>query len=157
MHRGLDEHQVKKRSFAFTVGYIYCFRTYSVYLSLRLPAQILYAGIHLPPQREARALPRRALKWTASERKLVTKETHQGCLSFLFKSPLLCKGEARALPRRHRIAKVRAAVKPAVGGLPSSATVQRQGAAPRHLPQGEGKSRSEAAGFHKKIFPFVRL
>ena len=31
-----------------------------MYLSLRLPAQILYTGIHLPPQREARALPRRA-------------------------------------------------------------------------------------------------
>ena len=58
--RGADEHRVKKRSFAFSVGYIYCFRTYLVYLSLRLPAQILYAGIHLPPQREARALPRRA-------------------------------------------------------------------------------------------------
>ena len=56
--RGVDEHQMKKQSFAFSVGYIYCFRTYSVYLSLRLPAQILYAGIHLPPQREARALPR---------------------------------------------------------------------------------------------------
>ena len=50
----------EKQSFAFTVGYIYCFRIYSVYLSLRLPAQILYAGIHLPPQREARALPRHA-------------------------------------------------------------------------------------------------
>ena len=58
--RGADEHQMKRRSFAFAVDYIYCFRTYSVYLSLRLPAQILYAGIHLPPQREARALPRRA-------------------------------------------------------------------------------------------------
>ena len=88
MHRGADEHQVKKRSFAFAVGYIYCFRTYSVYLSLRLPAQILYAGIHLPPQREARALPRHALEWTASEMKIVTKETHQGCLLFSFKSPL---------------------------------------------------------------------
>ena len=52
------------------------------------------------PQREARALPRHALKSTASERKIVTKETHQGCLSFLFKSPLPCKGEARALPCR---------------------------------------------------------
>ena len=52
---------MKKRSFAFAIVYIKCFRTYSVYLSLRLPAQILYAGIHLPPQREARALPRRAL------------------------------------------------------------------------------------------------
>ena len=50
---------MKKRSFAFAIVYIKCFRTYSVYLSLRLPAQILYAGIHLPPQREARALPRR--------------------------------------------------------------------------------------------------
>ena len=49
MHRGADEHQVKMRSFAFAVDYIYCFRTYSVYLSLRLPAQILYAGIHLCP------------------------------------------------------------------------------------------------------------
>ena len=101
--RGADEHGAKKRSFAFALVYIKCFRTYSVYLSLRLPAQILYAGIHLPPQREARALPRRAPKLTASERKIVTKETHQGCLSFLFKSPLPCKGEARALPRRAQI------------------------------------------------------
>ena len=60
LHRGVDEHRVKKRSFAFSLVYIKCFRTYSMYLSLRLPAQILYAGIHLPPQREARALPRRA-------------------------------------------------------------------------------------------------
>ena len=60
LHRGEDEHRVKKRSFAFTLAYIKCFRTYSLYLSLRLPAQILYAGIHLPPQREARALPRSA-------------------------------------------------------------------------------------------------
>ena len=64
--RGVDEHGVKKRSFAFSLAYIKCFRTYSLYLSLRLPAQILYAGIHLPPQREARALPRRAQKSTAS-------------------------------------------------------------------------------------------
>ena len=47
--RGVDEHRVKKRSFAFALVYIKCFRTYSVYLSLRLPAQILYAGIHLCP------------------------------------------------------------------------------------------------------------
>ena len=136
MHRGADEHRVKKRSFAFAVGYIYCFRTYSLYLSLRHGAFILYTPRHrcplavsrscfgirlaladgsgLPfslypppaalesqtPQREARALPRHALKSTASERKIVTKETHQGCLSFLFKSPLPCKGEARALPCR---------------------------------------------------------
>ena len=66
LHQGADEHQVKKRSFAFAIVYIKCFRTYSVYLSLRLPAQILYAVIHLPPQREARALPRRAPKSTAS-------------------------------------------------------------------------------------------
>ena len=49
MHRGLDEHQMKRRSFAFVLAYIKCFRTYSVYLSLRLPAQILYAGIHFCP------------------------------------------------------------------------------------------------------------
>ncbi len=61
LYHGVDEHQMKRRSFAFAVDYIYCFRTYSVYLSLRLPAQILYAGIHLPPQREARALPHRAM------------------------------------------------------------------------------------------------
>ena len=47
--RGVDEHQMKRRSFAFYLAYIKCFRTYSVYLSLRLPAQILYAGIHLCP------------------------------------------------------------------------------------------------------------
>ena len=47
--RGADEHGAKKRSFAFSLVYIKCFRTYSAYLSLRLPAQILYAGIHLCP------------------------------------------------------------------------------------------------------------
>ena len=66
LHQGADEHQVKKRSFAFSLAYIKCFLAYSLSLSLRLPAQILYAGIHLPPQREARALPRRAQKSTAS-------------------------------------------------------------------------------------------
>ena len=49
LHRGADEHGAKKRSFAFTLAYIKCFRTYSLYLSLRLPAQILYAGIHICP------------------------------------------------------------------------------------------------------------
>ena len=96
--RGVDEHQVKKRSFAFTVGYIYCFRTYSVYLSLRLPAQILYAGIHLPPQREARALPRRTLRLTASERKIVTKETHQGCVFVQVAFALQRRGEGASAP-----------------------------------------------------------
>ena len=49
LHRGLDENQVKKRSFAFAGGYTYCFLAYSLSLSLRLTAQILYAGIHLCP------------------------------------------------------------------------------------------------------------
>ena len=40
--RDIDEHRVKKRSFAFTVGYIYCFRTYSLYLSFRHGVLILY-------------------------------------------------------------------------------------------------------------------
>ena len=60
LHHGIDAHQVKKRSFAFTVSYIYCFRTHLVYLSFRHGVFILYTPCHLPPQREARALPRRA-------------------------------------------------------------------------------------------------
>ena len=87
LHRGEDEHRVKKRSFAFALAYIKCFRTYSAYLSFRHGVLILY---------------RRAPKLTASERKIVTKETHQGCLSFLFKSPLLAKarrGRSRAVHR----------------------------------------------------------
>ena len=57
--RGVDEHGAKKRSFDFTLVYIKCFRTYSVYLSLRHGVFILYTPCHLPPQRGARALPRR--------------------------------------------------------------------------------------------------
>ena len=40
--RDIDEHRVKKWSFAFTVGYIYCFRTYLLYLSFRHGVLILY-------------------------------------------------------------------------------------------------------------------
>ena len=92
MLRGADEHGAKKRSFAFALVYIKCFRAYSVYLSLRHGVFILYTPCHLPPQREARALPRRAPKLTASERKIVTKETHQGCV---FYSRRLCLAKAR--------------------------------------------------------------
>ena len=49
MHRGVDEHRVKKRSFAFSVGYIYCFRTYSMYLSFRHGVFILYTPCHRCP------------------------------------------------------------------------------------------------------------
>ena len=56
MHHGIDAHQVKKRSFAFTVSYIYCFRTHLVYLSFRHGVFILYTPCHLPPQREPRSL-----------------------------------------------------------------------------------------------------
>ena len=59
LHQSVDEHQMKRRSFAFAVGYIYCFRTHLVYLSFRHGVFILYTPCHLPPQREARALPRR--------------------------------------------------------------------------------------------------
>ena len=53
------------------------------------------------------------------------------------------KGKARAAAAPcTEFAKVHAEVKPAVSGLPSSVTVQCQGTAPRHLPQGEGKSSS---------------
>ena len=58
LHQGVDEHGAKKRSFAFTLVYIKCFRTYSVYLSFRHGVLILRTPCHLPPQREARALPR---------------------------------------------------------------------------------------------------
>ena len=144
MHRGIDEHRVKKRPFAFALVYIKCFRTYSLYLSLRLPAQIPYAGIHLPPQREARALPRRAPRLTASERKIVTKETHQGCLSFLFKSPLPGKGEVRALPRRALMLPKCEAQKlsPPTAGCPHPA---RCGAAPHRATFPKGKAKRSRA------------
>ena len=51
LHRGVDEHRVKKRSFAFAVGYAYCFRTYSLYLSFRHGVLILYRRATLPPRR----------------------------------------------------------------------------------------------------------
>ena len=47
--------------------------------------------------------------------------------------------EDRGAEIRAQLTKVRAAVKPAFGGLPSSVTVQRKSAAPCHLPQGEGE------------------
>ena len=104
MLRGVDEHQMKRRSFAFYLAYIKCFRTYSVYLSLRLPAQILYAVIHLPSQREARALPRRAQKSTASA---VRSRTcgRQRLAASLYPPPAALESqtpqrEARALPCR---------------------------------------------------------
>ena len=70
LHQGIDEHRVKKQSFAFTVGYIYCFRTYLLYLSFRHGVFILYMPCHLPPQREARALPRRAQNCKSAHRGL---------------------------------------------------------------------------------------
>ena len=57
LHLGIDEHGAKKRSFAFSLAYIKCFRTHSVYLSFRHGVLILYTPRHLPPQREARQLP----------------------------------------------------------------------------------------------------
>ena len=51
------------------------------------------------------------------------------------RKPNPSEGAEAATAASHRIAKARAAVKPAVGGLPSSVTVQRKSAAPRHLPQ----------------------
>ena len=98
MRRGIDEHGAKKRSFTSAVGYAYCFRTYSLYLSFRHGVLILY---------------RRA--------------------TFLLRGR---QGRSRAV---HIVtALLSTEVKPAFGGLPSSVTVQRKSAAPRHLPQGEG-------------------
>ena len=51
LHQGVDEHRVKKRSFAFALVYIKCFRTYSVYLSFRHGVLILYRRATLPPRR----------------------------------------------------------------------------------------------------------
>ena len=48
------------------------------------------------------------------------------------------EGAEAATAASHRFAKVRAAMKPAFSGLPSSVTVRRKSAVPRHLPQGEG-------------------
>ena len=123
-------------------------------LVLRLFALALADGSGLPfslhpppaalesqtPQREARALPRRAPKLATSERKIVTKETHQGCLSFLFKSPLPCKGEARALPRRALMLPKCEAQKlsPPTAGCPHPA---RCGAAPRRATFPKGKAK----------------
>ena len=99
---------------------------------------ILWAR-QLPPQREARALPRRAPKLATSERKIVTKETHQGCLSFLFKSPLPCKGEARALPRRAQsLPKCKPQLSPPQAGCPHPS---RCGAAPRRATFPKGKAK----------------
>ena len=133
LHRGIDEHQMKKRSFAFSLAYTKCFLAYSLFLSLRLPAQILYAGIHLCPL----AVSRSCFGYSLSHLR-----TAAACLSRCIRhrrrskaKPLRGRrGRSRAV---HRIAKVQAAVKPAHGGLPSSVTA-RHSAAPRHLPQGEG-------------------
>ena len=65
----------------------------------------------------------------------------------------LTRGSRGGSAAEHRIAKMRTAVKLAVGGLPSSVTVQRKSAAPRHLPQGEGKA-LRRRGSHR--FDFVR-
>ena len=54
MLQSVNEHRVKKRSFAFALVYIKCFHKYSVYLSFRHGVFILYTPCHLPPQREAR-------------------------------------------------------------------------------------------------------
>ena len=49
MHQSVDEHRVKKRSFAFALAYIKCFHTYSVYLSFRHGVLILYTPCHRCP------------------------------------------------------------------------------------------------------------
>ncbi len=136
LHRGLDEHQMKRRSFAFSLAYIKCFRTYSVYLSLRLPAQILYAGIHLPPQREARALPRRA-------------QSFQRCVPQL--SP-----PKRAALIRHGAAQKRSTAPPSPRGRlrapPQSAELHRGAEirAPSH-------SVSTEKGSTLSVLPFLRF
>ena len=84
LHQSVDAQRVKKRSFAFALVYIKCFRTYSVYLSFRHGVLILYTPCHLPPQREARALPRRAQKFS-----LRAHGAQRRAQSFINKNPVL--------------------------------------------------------------------
>ena len=66
---------------------------------------------------------------------------HSGnCERSRLSSPCRVQGSRGGSAAEHRVSKVCAAVKPAFGGLPSSVTVRRKSAAPRHLPQGEGKA-----------------
>ena len=131
---------MKKRSFAFALVYIKCFRTYSLYLSLRLPAQILYAGIHLCPL----AVNRSCFGYSLSHLR-----TAAACLSRCIRhrrrskaKPLRGRrGRSRAV---HRIAKVRTAVKPA-----GRAALIRHGAAQKRRavppsPRGRLRRRSKA-------------
>ena len=60
------------------------------------------------------------------------------------RKPNPSEGAEAATAASHRIAKVKAEIKPAKGGLPSSVTVQCQGTAPCHLPQGEGLAATAA-------------
>ena len=113
-------------------------------LSFRHGVFILYTPCHLPPQREARRLPPQATELQRCEPQLSPPTAgcpHPSrCSAKAQHRATFPKGKARAAAAAsRRFAKVRTAVKPADGGLPSSVTVQRKSAAPRHLPQGEGK------------------
>ena len=136
--RGADEHGAKKRSFAFSLVYIKCFRTYSAYLSLRLPAQILYAGIHLcpsPPAARASAIRSR----TCGRQRLafLAVSATGGA-----RKPNPSEGGEGAPAPYTEFAKVPTAVKPAEAGCPHPA---RCGTVPHRATFPKGKAKRSRA------------
>ena len=134
---------MKKRSFAFSLVYIKCFRTYSVYLSLRLPAQILYAVIHLPPQREPRRLRRKAQSSALRRAALAMRRSRNNPSVFL---PERAK---KQLPL-HRGAEVRAPFTVRQSGEPRRFPPQAA-----ELPAAYAAESAFFALYPPKIFSFV--
>ena len=116
LHRGIDEHRVKKRPFAFAIVYIKCFRTYSVYLSFRHGVFILYTPCHLPPQREARALPRCARRWRGAKQLSVNAITGQGIQPLSLFAPNGRKNPAPLINKGSRELRLVAALRPLHSG-----------------------------------------
>ena len=124
LHRGVDEHRVKKRSFTSVVGYAYCFRTYSLYLSFRHGVLILYRratfllrgrqGRSRAAHRFSFAVKVRCKRYPLSPIQPLSLFAPQGQ-----KASSPCTGEPRRLPpQATEFSKVRTAVKPALAGCP---------------------------------------
>ena len=90
-----------------------------------------------------------ALVQTATSRYLSLSRASKS----LGRASSLLRGSRGGFAAEHRVSKVRAAVKPAFSGLPSSVTVRRKSAAPRHLPQGEGKAASPQSTEFQRCVP----
>ena len=104
-------------------------------LALSLPQSrlcILWAR-QLPPQREPRRLPPQGTDLALPSKFGVNAVSGRRYNPSV--TPTACQLPLhRGAKIRAQLTKVRGAVKPAFGGLPSSVTVQRKSAAPRHLP-----------------------